>query len=122
MFRSGPRKRKINTKSKKKMGRRRLENAANAATALAQKARDEWHDQRASRRSSSDEDYCISDQEEEHATSDKEAAAEPIVFKETFMMSSRASIGLQISDGKTCIPPVQQLVRTRALFRCDTQK
>lgn len=113
MFRSAPRKRKLQTTTKpRKKGRRRsaeaVAKAANAATALANKVSDEWGDltrprtrtrnQRSSTRKHSDEDYRTSS-EEEQFQSGKAVAAEPEVFMATFMISSRASIGLNICDG-----------------------
>ena len=111
MFRSARRKRKLQTttKPRKKSRRRSAEavaKAANAATALANKVSDEWGDltrprtrnQRSSTRKYSDEDYQTSE-EEDQFQSGKAMAAEPEVFMATFMMSSRASIGLNICDG-----------------------
>lgn len=114
---SRKRKRHVTTKSKKK-GRRRLEKASNAATELARKARDDWtsrqqrhvaRDQRAS-----DDDYSLSersDNGQEDSDNEELASAKSKVFMAKFMMSSRTPIGLRISDGKTCVPALQQMVR-----------
>lgn len=116
---SAPRKRKRNAKTKsKKKGRRRLQKASNAATELARKAREDWT---STLQDHVDDDYFLSEQsdhEQEDSDDAELTSGKPKVLMAKFMMSSQASMGLRISDGKTCVPTLQQMVRASTTYDC----